>query len=80
MAQKNPRSHAALVLIADDDESVVQITAEIVETLGYDVLTAQDGPKAVELLELLHSSPLISVLFTDNRFPEWEVRSLPRLR
>ena len=34
MAQKNPRSHAALVLIVDDDEAVVQITAEILETLG----------------------------------------------
>jgi PleD family two-component response regulator len=77
MAQKNPRSHAALVLIVDDDKSFVQVTAENFETLGCDVLTAQDGPKAVEILR---SSPLISVLFTDNRCPEWEMRSLPRLR
>ena len=50
MAQKNPRSHAALILIVDDDEAVVEITAEILETLGYDVLNARNGPEAIELL------------------------------
>ena len=62
MAQKNPRSHAALVLIVDDDEAIVEVTAEVLETLGYDILTAQDGPEA---LELLCSNSLISILFTD---------------
>ena len=66
MAQKNPRSHAALVLIVDDDEAVVEITAEILETLGYDILTAQDGSEAVELLR---SNSRISVLFTDIQMP-----------
>jgi hypothetical protein len=28
MAQNNPRSHAALVLIVDDDEAVVELAAE----------------------------------------------------
>ena len=54
MAQNNPRSHAALVLIVDDDEAVVEVAAESLETLGYDVLTTQDGPEAVALLR---SSP-----------------------
>ena len=66
MAQKNPRSHAALVLVVDDDEAVVEITAEILETLGYDILTAQDGSEAVELLR---SNSRISVLFTDIQMP-----------
>jgi CheY-like chemotaxis protein len=66
MAQKNPRPHAALVLVVDDDEPVVAITAEILETLGYDVLTAQDGSEAVELLR---SNSHISVLFTDIQMP-----------
>jgi CheY-like chemotaxis protein len=66
MAQENPRSHAALVLIVDDDEAVVEITVEILETLGYDVLTAQDGSAAVELL---HSNSCISVLFTEIQMP-----------
>jgi CheY-like chemotaxis protein len=62
MAQKNPRSHAALFLIVGDDEAVVEVTAEVLETLGYDILTAQDGPEA---LELLCSNSRISILFTD---------------
>jgi CheY-like chemotaxis protein len=66
MAQKNPRSHAALVLIVDDDEAVVEITAEIFETLGYDVLTARNGPEAVEIL---HKNSGISVLFSDIQMP-----------
>ena len=66
MAQKNPRSHAALILVVDDDEAVVEITAEILETLGYDILTAQDGSEAVELLR---SNSRISVLFTDIQMP-----------
>ena len=66
MAQENPRSHAALVLVVDDDDAVVEITAEILETLGYDVLTAQDGSEAVELLR---SNSRISVLFTDIQMP-----------
>jgi CheY-like chemotaxis protein len=66
MAQKNPRSHAALVLIVDDDEAIVEVTAEVLETLGYDILTAQDGPEA---LELLRSNSRISILFTDIQMP-----------
>jgi CheY-like chemotaxis protein len=66
MAQKNPRSHAALILVVDDDQAVVEITAEILETLGYDILTAQDGSEAVELLR---SNSRISVLFTDIQMP-----------
>ena len=66
MAQKNPPSQAALVLIVDDDEAVVEITAEILETLGYDILTARNGSEAVELLR---KNSRISVLFTDVQMP-----------
>ena len=66
MAQKNPGSHSTLVLIVDDDEAVVEITAEILETLGYDVLTARNGHEAVELLR---KNRRISVLFTDLQMP-----------
>lgn len=66
MAQKDRLSHAALVLIVDDDEAVVEITAEILETLGYDVLTARNGPEAVELLR---KNSRISVLFSDIQMP-----------
>jgi CheY-like chemotaxis protein len=66
MAQKNPRSHTTLVLVVDDDEAIVEIAAEILETLGYDVVTARNGHEAVELL---YKNSRISVLFTDVQMP-----------
>jgi response regulator RpfG family c-di-GMP phosphodiesterase len=32
-----------LVLIVDDDEDILELAAEILQTLGYDVLTARNG-------------------------------------
>lgn len=37
-----------MVLIVDDDLSLLETTAYMVETLGYDVITAQNGLEAVE--------------------------------
>ena len=57
----------SLVLVVDDDEEVLQVTAEVLETLGYRVIKARTGLEAVEQLE--HNSE-ISVLFTDIRMPD----------
>jgi CheY-like chemotaxis protein len=66
MTQKNSPSHAALVLIVDDDEATLDITAEVFEILGYDVVTAESGRVA---LEVLRKNPRVSVLFTDIQMP-----------
>ena len=66
MAQKNPISQAALVLLVDDDEAIVEITSQILEALGYPVLAALNGPEAVKILR---KNPRISVLFTDIQMP-----------
>jgi CheY-like chemotaxis protein len=66
MAQKNPPSNAALVLVVDDDEATLDTTAEVLETLGYDVVTAENGSIA---LEVLRNNPCVSVLFTDIQMP-----------
>jgi len=65
MIQQSP-SDAALVLIVDDDHEVRQVTADLLETLGYRVLTARTEPEAVEQL---HRNSQISVLLTDIRMP-----------
>ena len=57
----------SLVLVVDDDEEVLQVTADVLETLGYRVIKARTGVEAVEQLE--HTSE-ISVLFTDIRMPD----------
>jgi CheY-like chemotaxis protein len=66
MGQQSP-SDVALVLIVDDDEEVLQVTAEILKTLGYRALTARTGPEAVEQLR---QNSQISVLLTDIRMPD----------
>jgi CheY-like chemotaxis protein len=66
MAQQSSPD-VSLVLVVDENEEVLQVTADILETLGYRVLTARTGLEAVEQLE--HNSE-ISVLFTDIRMPD----------
>jgi CheY-like chemotaxis protein len=66
MEQQNPPD-VSQVLIVDDDEDVLQVTADILETLGYRVLTASTGPEA---LETLRRNSQISVLLTDIRMPD----------
>jgi CheY-like chemotaxis protein len=66
MGQQNP-PNILVVLIVDHDEEVLQVTADILETLGYRVLTARTGLEAVEQL---HRNSQISVLFTDVRMPD----------
>jgi two-component system, cell cycle response regulator CpdR len=66
MGQQSPPD-VALVLIVDDDEEVLQVTAEVLKTLGYRALTARTGPEAVEQLR---QNSQISVLLTDIRMPD----------
>jgi CheY-like chemotaxis protein len=58
--------HADLVLIVDDDEDNLELAAEIFQTLGYAVLTAQNG---LEALAVLRETSRISTLFTDIQMP-----------
>ena len=57
----------SLVLVVDDDEQMLQLTADVLKTLGYRVLKARTGLEAVEQLE---RNTEISVLFTDVRMPD----------
>jgi signal transduction histidine kinase/CheY-like chemotaxis protein len=42
--------HGRTVLLVDDEESVRELTAETLELLGYRVLTADSGARALEML------------------------------
>jgi signal transduction histidine kinase/CheY-like chemotaxis protein len=54
------------VLIVEDDADVRSFTIEMVQDLGYRVLSAEDGPRA---LRLLASHPEVKLLFTDVILP-----------
>lgn len=53
-----------LILIVDDDESVVRLLERILTDAGFSVLTAQDGEGAVKLLY-----PGISLVIADINMP-----------
>lgn len=55
----------ARILIAEDERSVRESAARYLEAVGFDVLTADDGSKA--LAQLKDSGA--AVLFTDIRMP-----------
>lgn len=54
------------VLIVEDEPSVLDVATEIFDSLGYDVLTAENAAAALEVLE---STTAIDVLFSDIVMP-----------
>jgi len=71
---RNPRAGAerraeraiGRVLVVEDDPEVLDVTVESLRMIGYDVLTAPDGPSA---LDVLGRESDIDVLFTDVVMP-----------
>jgi PAS domain S-box-containing protein len=53
-------------LVVDDQPDVLDVAAELFRNMGYDVLSANNGASAVEILK---RTPDISVLFTDVVMP-----------
>ena len=57
----------ATILLAEDDQEVLTTAAESLRMLGYEVLTALDGPTA---LRLMNSAVHIDLLLTDVVMPK----------
>ena len=60
------RAPAGRILVVEDDPEVLDVTVEMLRGLGYEVLTAPDGPSA---LAVLRRDAEIDVLFTDIVMP-----------
>ena len=58
---------AEVILVVEDDAGVRELVILMLETLGYRVLAAPDGPSALALLE---ATPEIDLLFTDVVLPK----------
>ena len=56
------------ILIVEDDEMVMDVTANMLETLGYRVLTAMTGREAVHIAKNYHGS--IDLVILDNVLPD----------
>lgn len=53
--------------MVEDEESVLEVAVRVLESQGYQVLTASDGQKALELI-VMHPGK-IDLIFTDVRMP-----------
>ncbi|HEY1795233.1 MAG TPA: ATP-binding protein [Stellaceae bacterium] len=55
-----------IILLVEDDDAVREINASTLRELNYAVIEAEDGPKALQILEIV---PNIRMLFTDVGLP-----------
>ena len=63
----NGDSNVETVLLVDDEPDVMDAAAELLRSIGYSVITASNGPDALELLRRRND---IDILFTDVVMPQ----------
>jgi len=76
------------VLIVDDEEAVRRLARIVLTKAGYDVLEAEDGGKAIELLNSGDNPLMVDVILCDIRMPringteaiEYFLREYPSIR
>lgn len=64
--QLNHQQGSEMILVVEDETSVRELTVEYLRGLGYQVLEAENGPLAVNLLQ---KNPEINLLFSDVVMP-----------
>ena len=62
-----PRGNGEVILLADDEQGVLDVTSEILEWHGYKVLTARDGQQALGIFEQ-HANE-VRIVITDILMP-----------
>lgn len=74
-----PREHGGgeMLLLVDDEDAVLQVTARMLSGAGYRVLTAPDAAEALRLLER-HGGE-VAALVTDVMMPGMDGRQLARI-
>lgn len=77
-AKKDDITGRERILIVEDDESVRDFAAETLTDLGYEVFQAEDGKKALELIQGKKMDFNVDLLFTDLVMPEMNGRELAR--
>jgi len=56
------------VLLVDDEEMIVDVAAELMKKMGYEVLTAHRGKKAIEIYR--HNKDRVAIVILDLIMPE----------
>lgn len=66
---QRPASEAPTALLAEDDELIRDIVTQYLEKLGFNVLEAQNGKVAVDIIDRMESGPL-DLIVTDLLMPK----------
>jgi PAS domain S-box-containing protein len=66
-AEKFPRGNGELIMVVDDEASVLDITKQTLQTFGYKVITAEDGAHAIGHYALQRDE--IALVLTDMMMP-----------
>jgi len=67
------------ILLVDDETGILSVGIEILETLGYQVLSASDGEEAVEVF--LANQDKVSLIITDVVMPKLSgIKAIERIR
>lgn len=58
-------------LVVDDELLIVEVTAAMLESLGYGVLSATNADEALQIVNTRQQAnlPMLDLLITDNRMP-----------
>lgn len=73
-AEEIPRGHGEMVLLVDDDNSILQMGKRMLEKLGYQALTAESADESIRMAEAYGNS--IDLLILDLIMPEMNGRDL----
>ncbi len=68
-----PRGAGEVILVVDDEESILTITSETLQAFGYNVVTANNGAEAVAVYA--QQKDRISVILTDLSMPVMDGRA-----
>jgi PAS domain S-box-containing protein len=77
-----PRANGELLLIVDDEKTILQVAKELLEGHGYQVLTAEDAPAALAIFALRKDE--IKLVLTDLAMPLMDgialIRTLQKMK
>jgi PAS domain S-box-containing protein len=76
VALATPRGHGETILVVEDDATVRSIISDVLQDLGYSVLTASDAQLAIPLLQ---STRAIDLLISDVILPHVNGRKLAEM-
>jgi PAS domain S-box-containing protein len=65
--EEMPRGHGELIMLVDDESTILSVTQQTLEAFGYKVITAEDGAHAIGLFALHRKD--IAVVLTDIMMP-----------